>query len=591
MSAHVRTLMAHIGLGNVLPDYTQNEMNGNQLQIYPAEKSDAVFDFQISKDGQSRNIHSNIFAMRGLQGDNQNIHLDRASQRFAEELDIHSIQEQNKFMDNGFDATAAMTALFQQSRKHTEEHDYNSVIAMYLTFTHSSNLLARDVVNSFKRSIISSLKLSDTTRVCEVMEYELPQEGLVRFEKRVQNVYGDYSEWEKILQILSFDDEPIHEFLNGSDSDFGNELPTIKFVMSTLHQIGADNLSVTDSLRIYLLTNIKSITSLVAITAFLKESMSVTFNATDAAFIFTACMADSRFTQEQFSEDLAWFMQNVIVCPSFEEKTLFFMETKQAMMKWSQSEIVAQTTGRVRLRYRVGVQQKPGAGMSNPTSNDNPEGILDAHTTLSVDARVDPVSHVDQVLTENSTPVSNFSQMKEDSIQGWSLRARIPPAISHKSRLMGYVLMGQTGFADPTVAINNHFVNDEDIAKKILEQKVYKPHADVIIEFLRLITVHVPAFPELIAFRDECFTDFSNTDSQDLSWRRILQLYITVYLSEDTWPHVWNSFCNVLSHQVLIAVSNFKKNHTYQIEKVAEICMRGEESSLRTIITDDQEKP
>ena len=72
--------------------------------------------------------------------------------------------------------------------------------------------------------------------------------------------------------------------------------------------------------------------------------------------------------------------------------------------------------------------------------------------------------------------------MKEDSITGWSLRARIPPAISHKSRLMGYVLLGQTEFADPTVAITNHFANDQDIAKNILEQKVYKPHTDVIIE-------------------------------------------------------------------------------------------------------------
>jgi len=79
------------------------------------------------------------------------------------------------------------------------------------------------------------------------MQYELPHEGLVRFENRVQNEYGDYSEWEKILQILSFDGKPIHDYLRGPNSDFGNELPTIKFVISTLHQIGADNLSITDS--------------------------------------------------------------------------------------------------------------------------------------------------------------------------------------------------------------------------------------------------------------------------------------------------------------------------------------------------------
>jgi hypothetical protein len=569
--------MDHIEPENARSGHTPLETGFNRVETYANEKTDAIFDFQIAKDGHSHNIHSNILMMRGLQGNNQTDHLDRASHGFAQQLDVHSINEQNRLMDNGFDATAEMTTLFLQSKKHTEEHDYNSIISMYLTFTHSSNLLARDVVDSFKRSIISSLKLSDTTRVCEAMEYELPQEGLVRFEKNTQNVYGDYTEWEKILQILTFDEESTKDYLLGPDSDFGNDLPTIKFVLSTLHQIGADTLSMTDALKIYLLTNIKSITSLVAITAFLREAMSATFNATDASFIFTACMADSRFTEEQFSEDLAWFMQNVIVCPSFEAKCLFFMETKQEMMKWSQTEKGKENVGRVRLRYRVGVQQKNRSNTSNSTMHINPRSNSDSSSSI------DPIYDVDRLSDEQAAPASNFSQMKEDSVQGWSLRARIPPAISHKSRLMGYVLMGQTAFADPSQAIHRHFWNDNDLATNILAQKVFKPHADVIIEFLSLLAVHVTTFDELTAFRDECFTDFSNTDSQDLSWRRVLQLYIAVYQNEDIWPHVWKSFCGVLSHQVLIAVKNFKKQHVYAVDTVAEICMRGDDSSTRTV--------
>jgi hypothetical protein len=40
-----------------------------------------------------------------------------------------------------------------------------------------------------------------------------------------------------------------------------------------------------------------------------------------------------------------------------------------------------------------------------------------------------------------------------------------------------------------------------------------------------------------------------------------------------------------MSHQVLIAVANFKKTHEYDINNVAEICMRGDESSKRTVST------
>ncbi|KAJ1465010.1 hypothetical protein T484DRAFT_1866857 [Baffinella frigidus] len=363
-------------------------------------------------------------------------HLDRASQRFAQQLDVTAIQEHKSLMDNGFNATAEMTSLFLQSTKLVEDPD--------------------------------------------AMDFKLPQDGLVRFDRLVENVYGDFSEWEKILQMLSFEEEETTEYLRSSDSDFCNDLPTIKFFLDTLQQVGADTLSMTDSLKIYLLTNVKNVTSFVAIKAFLTSTMPATFNASDACNIFTACMADSRFTQAQFSDDLAWFMLNVIVSQDFHSKCIFFMETKESML------------------------QCAAAG-----GNGN-----------------------------------------DDSLHEWALRARIPPAISHQSRLLGYVLMAQ---------------------------------ASAIIDFLRLLTVHVTPFDELIAFREQCFADFLYTDSKDLSWLNFLPLYVAAYQNEDVWPHVWKSFCTVLSHQVLIAVGNFKKQYVYAFDKVTEICMQGGEESRKAV--------
>jgi hypothetical protein len=536
--------------------------------------SNAIFDFKATDMGQPH-IHSGNLSMRGVHLDDQTSHIAVASERFAQQLDLNSIQEQNRFMDNGFDTTAEMTTLFLQSKKHVEEHNFNSIISTYLTFTHTSNLLARDVVNSFKRSIISSMKLADMNAVCESMNYELPQEGLIQFENRTENVYGDYSEWQKILQILSFDDEQIDEFFSGPESNFGHDLPTIKVVLDNLKQIGAEELSMTDSLKVYLLTNIKSIISLVAITSFLREAMPATFNSTEASLIFTATMADCpRFSHEIYSQDIAWFMKNMIVSPSFEEKVFFFMETKKTMLKWSQTEVAKANIGRVRLRYRVGVQS------NLPQNNTIQDGNVS--TPLSM---FDSPTYGDNIQNVNAAPASHLSQMEEDSIQQWSLRARIPPAISHKSRLMSYVLMGQTAFADPSDAILKHFSNETDLASNIIKQKVFKPHTEVIIEFLRLLTVKVTEFDAVTSFREECFTDFSYTDSKDLSWLRFLQLYIAIHNPQDIWPHVWKAFCGVMSHQVLIAVANFKKTHEYDINNVAEICMRGDESSKRTVST------
>ena len=117
--------MDHQQSENGLTSYTQSETDLNQVERHQNEKRDAIFDFQIPKDDGSRHIHSNILMMRNMQGNTQTDHMDKASDRFAQQLGIHSITEQNQWMDNGFDATAEMTTLFLQSKRHVEEHDYD----------------------------------------------------------------------------------------------------------------------------------------------------------------------------------------------------------------------------------------------------------------------------------------------------------------------------------------------------------------------------------------------------------------------------------------------------------------------------------
>jgi hypothetical protein len=547
------------------------DVNDTTTPVSTSKNRDAVFGFPTTKNGCTTTMQPHSLTLQHMNHDNntQN-HFLKASERFAEQIDVDAIEEQSQFMDNGFNATSEMTSLFLQSTKLSEERDYSSIINQYLTFTHRSNLLARDVINSFKRSIICSMKLSDMTGICVSMGYELPQEGLVRFERRPENVYGDFSEWDKILQILSFDEASVREYLLSVESDFGNDLPTIKFVMTTLQEVGIEDMSTTDCLKIYLMTNIKNVSSLVAIKAFLTDTMPATFNSSEAANIFTACMADTRFTPEEFTNDLSWFMLNVILSPTFIDNCLFFMETKNNMLAWSQKETTkeCEEARRPRLRYRVGLHHKQRiAAIENTVvgrGHDDDTSLGEKHTHIA-------------------PAVSHMSQMHEDSLQGWSLRARVPPAISHKSKLIGYVLMSQLSFADPTNALRLHFANDPEISKNMLLQRVCKPHSVHIIEFLRLLTVHVSPFDELHAFRDDCFSDFSYTDSKDLSWLRFLQLYIAIYQNEDVWSQVWKSFCGVLSHQVLIAVKNFKSSHEYAVDKVAAICMQDEDSSRKGV--------
>jgi hypothetical protein len=551
-----------------LPDSYSNQYTPS-LQGQ-SKNTDAVFDFQMRSNGTSHSVNPQSLQMKtmglGLPDDDHRV---RTNQQFARHLDLSIIQEQTKLMDNGFDATADITNLFLQSTRLVEERNYESIIMTYLSFSHTSNLLARDVSNSFKRSIISSMKLLDTSSICQQLQFDPPQQELVQFERKTTNIYGDYSQWEKILQILSFPEEQTRDYLLTVDSDFGNDLPTIKFVLATLEQVGADVLSMSDALKLYLITNIKSVSSVVAVKAFLAATMHATFDASEAANMFTASMADTRFTQEEFASDLAWFMMNVVVCPVFTEKCIFFMETQQSMLRWSQNEEIKHHRGRVSLRHRVVNSSEAMSKVNGTVYGDNGiSGNTEDNQTAVHCANV---------------PASQTSQLYADSLPGWTSRARVPPAISHKSKLLGYLLMSQQIFADPTNAIRTHFTNDSTISENILAQSICKPHASPIIEFIRLLTVHVTRFDELTAFRQECFADFSHTDSKDLSWLKFLQLYIAIYQHDDIWTIVWRSLCGVLSHQVLIAIANFKGTHVYAVDKVVEICMRTEQSGLKSV--------
>jgi hypothetical protein len=207
------------------------------------------------------------------------------------------------------------------------------------------------------------------------------------------------------------------------------------------------------------------------------------------------------------------------------------MDTKESNLKWSQNEVKKNHTGRALLRYRVGIHSS-GAGVAGGPSGcdggaDNGGGHGDS------DDRNKENIHT-------QAPASQLSRTQEDSLQGWALRARVPPAISHKSKLLGYVLMSQMNFADPSQAIRAHWANNGggDIAPNMLAQRVCKPHSAAIIEFLHMLTDHVSPFDDLLAFRAECFADFSHTDSKDLPWLKFLQRYIAVYQNDDLWPHV-----------------------------------------------------
>ncbi|KAJ1467892.1 hypothetical protein T484DRAFT_1755552 [Baffinella frigidus] len=282
-------------------------------------------------------------------------YLTPESHRFV--LDPSAITEQLHLMDNGFDTTADIVAMFHQSSRLMTDKNKETILDSLLSFSKKSNCGTTDIVGCLKRSIIASLKLVDTEAICLALEDDLPTDCLRRYEDELGNIYGDFTEWSKVLQSLSFDDELLGGYLFGPDSGFGKRLPTIKFVLDSLQQIGANALSLTDMLKIYLLTNTKEVNCRVAVQAIFEDRMPQTFDVATAVYVLTCCMADSRFSQSQFTVDLSWLMLNLIVDEKIQHEFEFFITTVETSLVNCKTENLKTRPGRLRLRDRVCMHQ------------------------------------------------------------------------------------------------------------------------------------------------------------------------------------------------------------------------------------------
>lgn len=472
-----------------------------------------------------------------------------------QELEHDTIQQQQKLLDNGYANAMQITELFKRSMLVREQVNNQSIVESYLSFTKRCNLPPRNVAVSFKRSLVACFKLADTEKICGLLDEEGPSGDIKLFERDVENVYGDYLEWAKLLRVLVFDDcEALESHLTGEESDFCNKYPSIKYVLDSLQHIGAsDHLAFADKLKLYILSNIKGLKSMVAFQAYLTENCTASFPAQDRAYMFTSYMADKSFSCDTYTTDLAFVLNQTSILETFAHEVRHYMQMNESCIQANTHKMQAMRNGRVRLRERIATK---GAAMH--------AAMHAAHPNVSSTGAAGTV------------PASHSSQAELDSFVSWVRRARIPPTISHKHKLMAYALMALHGKNDISVVQCIHANMNTDIAKNVTAAYVFQPHVKTIVEFLNLLPVNVHMFPELNQFRMQCFNEFSNVDTQRLTWQLILQLYVCCYFQDDIWPGLWKTFCNIFSHQILIAVKHFRSQTPFSVQGVVSNCMKKE---------------
>ena len=447
---------------------------------------------------------------------------------------------QRELIQHDFDTAANVHAMFAQSVQPAGTRNFTNCIEKLISFARRCNIKANFVSGCVKRAILASLELMKPEQVTACIKDGQPFGELKRFmEKQDTNFLGDYHDWETLLHALTFDEEKL-QMAFSSKFNFGKEFPTIYRARELLQEIDL-YLTWQDLFKVYLLSNIKNLKVRHTLENFFQQILPLGKNAGQLAMVYSASLADKRFSPEEYSTDLAFTVDALCVQPWFEEKVIRFLQDSSEMVRLTTKRVKEETTGRVKLRERVGelVQRRLV------------EGSVVSLATPAVDDLI------------------------SNTFEGWCRLARLPPMISERKKLTAYMLMSlpimYASKSEIDTIIRNNF--DPTVADCILETAVENPEASVIVELLSLVTTCIKAFRQLSEFQDLCFATVSQQEKLGLESITAFQLYVAIYQRESLWRTVWTNFHVSLTHQITVAVNIFRSKNEFALKEVAEYCL------------------
>ena len=220
------------------------------------------------------------------------------------------------------------------------------------------------------------------------------------------NFLGDYHDWETLLHALTFDEDMLQTAFS-SKFNFGKDFPTIYTARELLQEIDL-NLTLQDSFKVYLLCNVKNLKVRHTLENYFLQILPVEKNAGQLAMVYSASLGrqtDSPRTSFPRTSRSHW--TRCACSRGSRRKFIRFLQDSSEMVRLTTKRVKEDTTGRVKLRERIGESAQRrliGGGavtLATPTAND----------------------------------------LVSSTLEGWSQLARLPPMISERKKLTAYMLI------------------------------------------------------------------------------------------------------------------------------------------------------
>jgi hypothetical protein len=411
----------------------------------------------------------------------------------------------------------------------TSKRSYTTVIESFLRFCRDFGCDADDSHASFKKAIIASIRSVDVKQAVALCD---PNNAFIDYDLLAQhadiNRFGDDNEWLKVVELIHFDMDA-----ETMESDIRNSVPSVQFIVSLIGEMKLSQpISLQNMLKMYLLTNIKQLTSRHVLELFCSNLMQR--DVSREVLVLTSLLADQRFGQAQFTQDVVWLLRHMRFSDSFTREYTFFQKQEKSLKDvMKQRTMQNHTRDRVRLRDRI--------PKSNTTKWKSQQGC------------------------------SAETQEALDSFNGWISRVRFPQITTRRMKLNAYFIRCQPNIEHEPY-IRKHYV--EDVADIICGQPITSPEVLVLQGVIATLRMHVQPFKELVEFRRECFGGFAHKDSRGLTWLQILQFYVAAYQYKTIWAQCWTSVLPIISHQIVSDVEKFTSLNKYNGDSVVEILIK-----------------
>ncbi|KAJ1464701.1 hypothetical protein T484DRAFT_1757905, partial [Baffinella frigidus] len=226
---------------------------------------------------------------------------------------------------------------------------YTSLVVSFVRFCRDFGCNANQLDLSMMKAIISSIK---SINIAEALRQLDTTNSFLDIDLLSQNTehnhFGDDCEWLKLMQLVHFDKD--NEIIR---QELRTGVPSINFVVNLISQMQlASSISLENIFKMYLLSNIKQLTSRHVLELFCTDLLQRDMNR--EILIFTSLLADQRFDQTQFTKDFVWLLQHIRFDEKLSNEIQYYNKQENSLhqvMKQRTMQNICR--GRIRLRDRV----------------------------------------------------------------------------------------------------------------------------------------------------------------------------------------------------------------------------------------------